>query len=162
MVIGKIKYNDRFLNVVKTKHLYDVRGKEGINRDRFINDSRYMEIIGTAIKNGLKSFGLYRKEDVVITFKDSWNLWYGVLVVVENNDIVIKSVYNSKIISFQKFFKRVHNRINMFNYVMQVMSKEEYLVTGKKIREKKIDLSIPKEDDNLFKEYTNIFGVKKI
>lgn len=156
----KAKTNHSHMDVVKSYHTNVSRTKDVFVRDLFIDNSRYKEIISQAIHHGLTSFR--NKGRVVVTFKDSWGLYYGLLVELDDSKIVIVTVFNSKKYGFWTFFSRVQNRINLgYYYTMKCMTREELSTKKLESSNLHIDISSTKEDKD-FNKYTSFNGIKKL
>lgn len=125
----KILFSNSQYNIIKSNHLYDERSSNK-QRDHFINDTRYKEIILLALQNGLNSFR--SKGEVVITVSNSFKKNYSctsILVALDNyNNITIITVvqsYGTK--KWNRGFIKVKNRINIIPtvYILERLSEKE-------------------------------------
>lgn len=137
----KFIHNKEEYSVIRSRHLYEERGKSGLPRDYILDKSRYIDIFKLAIKNGLKSF----KKEVVVTLPTDFNTHVSLLCEYKDKEIFVISMFVSYR-DWWKSFIKCRNRINILHdYKIQSMSKVE---RGKKRMDcimNKVDLEIQKE-----------------
>ena len=156
-----IKCGEKVHSVYRSHHTNVSRQNDKYVRDMFIDLRRYKEIISMAIKHGLSSFR--GKGPVVISFSDTWRSNFALLVDLDDNRLTIITIYDSKKVDKTKFFIKVHNRINLWNYYqMEKMTKNEYI--QKRLESIKINIKIKLEKeghDSMFGKYVSVSGIKK-
>lgn len=161
-LIGRRKIDNKEFILYKSLHTNVKRGSANVVRDAFLDNSQYLKVFEYSLKQGLTSFGIYTKENIVITFKDSWNLNYSILVERNNNEFIVKTVFNSKKIPWWKHFKKIHNRINLNHYmILEVMSKEEYFKNIKESKKLHVEVLSMKED-HIFERFVGKSGITKL
>lgn len=159
-----LKFNNQTFTIVKTNHLYDERTTNK-QRDHFISDDIYKQIIRLALINGLTSFR--EKGTVAITLANSKRKMHSCscLLIALNKDNIITVIsvvqtYGDK--KWQRGFVKVHNRINILpgTYIIPKMSEEEL---KDKMKEKIFNHSTKEayEEDKLFKKYANKKNITK-
>ena len=110
----EVEILNKSIEVFKTSHVLESRYGGKRSRDHNLHKMDYKDIINLAIKYGLTSFR--NKGRVVISFYDTDNIEYAILV--ELSDIItIISVYYS---TYGKVrvnnFEKEKNRIKLYNY----------------------------------------------
>ncbi len=115
--------------IVKSNHLYDER-TQSKQRDQFIDDSRYKQIIKLALINGLNSFRA--RGEVVVTLANSKKKNYSctsllLALDVKNNITIITVIQSYGIKKWTRGFITVQNRINIIPeiYILPRLSKDE-------------------------------------
>lgn len=133
--------------VEKGVHIYENRyADDKVHRDAFMNTERYKEVIGLAMKNGLRSFV---GKQVVISFYDYRGRPFSLLVILnENNLIFVISVYQGRVSKpMYTNFVKVTNRINLLDYVLPYMPPEAVKQAIKEKRAFDIEKECREEDD---------------
>lgn len=161
----KISFHGSEYNIIKSNHLYDER-KNSKQRDQFIDDSRYKQIITIALINGLTSFRA--RGEVVVTLANSNKTNYSctslLLALDDKNNITIITViqsYGEK--KWTRGFVTIKNRINIFpkTYIIPKLSKEEIKEKQKdKIFNHKSITQI--NEDRIFEKYTKHNKLSKV
>lgn len=162
LALGKLDYSGRVISFLKTTHTNLSREGNGFVRDQFLNNSRYMMIFAEAIRQGIMSFGQYRKETIVVTFKDSWGLHYSIVCSVDSSNVTVKTVYTSKKNPWWKHFPKISNRINLQHWFeLPAMTKQEYFESIK--RAKEIDNEVQAKNQSYeFIRKMNSSGVRRL
>lgn len=125
----KLSFSGSEYMIVKSNHLYDER-TQSKQRDQFIDDSRYKQIIKLALINGLNSFRA--RGEVVVTLANSKKKNYSctslLLALDEKNNITIITVVQSYgVKKWTRGFITIQNRINIIPevYILPRLSKDE-------------------------------------
>jgi hypothetical protein len=120
------EYHGQTWRVQRARHLYEPRNGSEFSRDEFINKNRYIEVMKSALRNGLCSFR--EKGEVVITIPTTEGKYYSFLVALdEDNKIFVISVYKAHKNTWWKTYITCKNRINCVykEYIIPRMNKEE-------------------------------------
>lgn len=138
--------------VQTTRHLLDnretLKGTSKHFRGKHIDRKRYDQIVYKGLLGGLTSFR--RKGPVVLTFYDEDNRPFGVLVTLDDNNIifVITVFRGPKDMPLHKCFIKVINRIILYDYTMKPLSLEELEKSKKKRATEKTVVTA--KEDNIF------------
>ena len=115
--------------IIKSNHLFEER-KSNKQRDHFINNTRYKEIILLALQNGLNSFR--EQGPVVITIANSKKKNHSctsLLIALDkyNNITIITAIQSYGDRKWYRGFMRVQNRINVLpdRYILKRLSDKE-------------------------------------
>ena len=131
-VLHDFHYNDNNYQIVKTKHISDLRGDQKYQRDYGISDQSYKNIIINAIENGLNDFK--GQGATVLVFKDFAEVKHSILVKIKDSGkVVIVSVFRGYKNDPRDHFIKVSNRIEL-DFIMPMLTEDEKQ-TKKKLRE---------------------------
>lgn len=161
----KLSFYGSEYTIVKSNHLYDER-TQSKQRDQFIDDSRYKQIIKLALINGLNSFRA--RGEVVITLANSKKKNYSctsllLALDVKNNITIITVVQLYGIKKWTRGFIAVQNRINIIPevYILPRLSKDELDLKQKdRIFNQKSEDQY--NEDKLFANYAKKHKLKKV
>lgn len=161
----KLSFSGSEYTIVKSNHLYDER-TQSKQRDQFIDDSRYKQIIKLALINGLNSFRA--RGEVVITLANSKKKNYSctsllLALDVKNNITIITVVQSYGIKKWTRGFIAVQNRINIIPevYILPRLSKDELDLKQKdRIFNQKSEDQY--NEDKLFANYAKKHKLKKV
>jgi len=151
-----IKFNNSMFKIIKKNHLFDER-KKNKQRDQYVSNEAYKEIIKLSLINGLTSFR--SKGEVVITVsnsKKSNHSCTSFLVALdnENNISIITAVqcYGNK--KWHVGFSAIKNRINIVPSVYFIPRMSEKELENKK-KDKIFNHSTAElaKEDKLFQKY---------
>ena len=149
----KINFDNQEFNIIKSKHLYDFRKSK--QRDQFVSDDIYKNIIHLALKNGLQSFR--RQNLAVVTIANSKKKNYycsSFLIAIDykNNITIITIVqtYGNK--KWYRGFTKIPNRINIIPsvYIIPRLTDEEI---SEKERDRIFNSKEASKEDTLFLKY---------
>lgn len=159
-----LNFNNNLYRILKSNHLFEVRTKNK-QRDQYISDSTYKDIIKISLINGLTSFR--NKKEVAITIGNSNKKNHSctcILVALDNyNNITIITAiqtYGNK--KWQRGFTKVKNRINIVPscyFIPRVTDEELEYKKKEKIFNYK-DKALYSED-KLFLKYAEKNNLKK-
>lgn len=151
--------------ITKSNHLYEERSANK-QRDQFIDDNRYQDIILLALQNGLNSF---REQDtVVITIANSKKKNYSctsILIALDkyNNITIITAIQSYGHKKWHRGFIRVQNRINILpdRYILKRLSDKEI---DSKHRDKIFNHRSKEQlnEDAIFLNYTKYNKLSKV
>lgn len=161
----KLSFHGSEYTIIKSNHLYDER-TQSKQRDQFIDDSRYKQIISLALQNGLNSFRA--RGEVVVTIANSTKRNHSCTSLLlalnaENVITVITVIQSYGIKKWTRGFITVQNRINIIPevYILPRLSKDELDLKQKdKIfnhRSKK-----QSDEDKIFENYAKHNKLKKV
>ena len=161
----KLSFHGSQYTIIKSNHLYDER-TQSKQRDQFIDDSRYKQIVKLALINGLNSFRARGK--VVVTLANSKKKNYSctslLLALDEKNNITIITVVQSYgVKKWTRGFITIQNRINIIPevYILPRLSKEEIDLKQKdKIFNQKSRTQL--DEDKIFENYTKYNNLSKV
>lgn len=161
----KLYFHGSEYRIIKSNHLYDER-TQSKQRDQFIDDSRYKQIISLALQNGLNSFRA--RGEVVVTIANSTKRNHSctsILIALDkyNNIYVITAIqtYGNK--KWYRGFTKVHNRINIMQsvYILERLSDKEINLKQKdRIFNKQSEDQY--QEDKLFTNYVKKNNLKTI
>ena len=161
----KLSFHGSEYTIIKSNHLYDER-TQSKQRDQFIDDSRYKQIIKLALINGLNSFRA--RGEVVVTLANSKKKNYSctsllLALDVKNNITIITVIQSYGIKKWTRGFIAVQNRINIIPevYILPRLSKNELDLKQKdKIFNHKSREQI--SEDKIFENYTKHNKLSKV
>lgn len=161
----KLSFSGSEYTIIKSNHLYDER-TQSKQRDQFIDDSRYKQIISIALINGLNSFRA--RGEVVVTLANSRKKNYSCTSLLlaldaKNNITVITVIQSYGIKKWARGFITVQNRINIIPevYILPRLSKDELDLKQKdKIFNHKSKEQI--SEDKIFENYTKHNKLSKV
>lgn len=158
-------FNNSTYKIIKSNHLFDER-KSNKQRDQFIDDTRYKQIISLALQNGLNSFR--NKNEVAVTIANSSKKNYScttLLIALDNynNIIIITAVQSYGDKKWHRGFIKVSNRINIMPsvYILKRLSDSELDSKNKdKIFNHKTKEQ--QDEDQLFEKYIKYNKLSKV
>ena len=125
----KLSFTGSNYIIIKSNHLYEERSGNK-QRDQFIDDNRYQEIIIIALQNGLNSFR--EQGPVVITIANSKKKNHSctsLLIALDkyNNITIITAIQSYGDRKWYRGFIKVKNRINVIpdRYILKRLSDKE-------------------------------------
>ena len=127
-LLFELDLDGRHHYVYKSMHTTDRRSKHVVSRDEFITTAAYKEILYEAYLNGLTSFR--NKGKVVIEISTFNNRRCSILVIINDDSIVIITVFITPHCYGRIHFVTVHNRVYL-TYILRKADKSE--LTSKKI-----------------------------
>lgn len=151
--------------IIKSNHLFEVRSSNK-QRDQFIDDARYKQIILLALQNGLNSFRA--RGEVVVTIANSKKKNHSctsLLIALDNynNITVITAVQSYGVNKWHRGFIKVKNRINILPsvYTLPRLSDDEL---DKKNRDKIFNQKSIEQyiEDSIFLNYTKHNNLLKV
>ena len=160
-----ILFHNSKYKIIKSNHLFEER-KSNKQRDQFIDDNRYQEIILLALQNGLNSFR--EQGPVVITVANSKKKNHSctsiLIALDQNNNITIITAiqtYGDK--KWHRGFIRVNNRINIIQstYILKRLSDSEL---DSKQKDKIFNHKTKEQyaEDKLFENYAKYNKLSKV
>lgn len=161
----KLSFSGSEYTIIKSNHLYDER-TQSKQRDQFIDDSRYKQIVSLALRNGLNSFRA--RGEVVVTLANSKKKNYSctslLLALDTRNNITIITViqsYGTK--KWTRGFITVQNRINIIPevYILPRLSLDEI---DQKQKDKIFNHKSREQvnEDKVFQQYTKHNKLSKV
>ena len=151
--------------IIKSNHLFEER-KSKKQRDQFIDDTRYKQIISLALQNGLNSFR--GRGEVVITIATSKKKNHSctsLLIALDskNNITIITAIQSYGDRKWCRGFSKVQNRINIVPsvYILPRLSIKELDSKNKeKIFNQKSEEQY--KEDKLFDDYIKYNKLSKV
>lgn len=161
----KIFFTGSNYTVIKSNHLYEERSGNK-QRDKFIDDNRYQEIILLALQNGLNSFR--EQGPVVITIANSEKKNHSctsLLIALDskNNITIITAIQSYGDRKWSIGFSKIQNRINIVPsvYILPRLSIQELDSKNKeKIFNQKSEEQY--KEDKLFNDYIKYNKLSKV
>lgn len=161
----KLNFHNSYYTIIKSNHLFDER-TDNKQRDQFIDDTRYKQIVHLALQNGLNSFRA--SGEVVVTIANSNKKNHSctsLLIALDNNNniAIITAVQSYGIKKWYRGFARISNRINIIPsvYILPRLSDKEIDLKKKdKIFNHKSVESVT--EDNIFLNYTKHNKLSKV
>jgi hypothetical protein len=118
----------------KSNHVLQRRKDSMYPREQGIHKQDYKDILKLAMFNGLSSFR--NKGIVAVTFYDTDNNLYTLLVELTDYIFVISALRTSYD-KFSRNYKKINQRINLFNYKLGTKEhKVQYIKPKKKAKER--------------------------
>jgi hypothetical protein len=158
------KRKDQEVHVYKSSHTSDKRDDSWYERDTYIDEKRYREIIEMAFKQGLTEFK--DKGAVAVCFFD--DLGYKHTLLLNLNDkgthyevFIITAIYSKRFLDKAHFIK-CHNRLNIWHwYTMKSMSYKEKVSKKLETRAITTERACRKEDDTFYSAM-KVSGIKRL
>lgn len=147
-----LKRKDYTVKVFKSCHNSEKRGDSWYERDVFIDEKRYREIIEMSFKWGLTEFK--DKGAVAVCFFDDLGYKHTLLMNLNDKEefyevFIITSIYSKKFVNKSHFIK-CQNRLNIWYwYTMKSMTKEERY----KKKYDTLKIKVEKESTTMDKEF---------
>ena len=160
-----ILFTNSTYKIIKSNHLFETRSSNK-QRDQFIDDTRYKQIILLALQNGLNSFRA--KGEVVITIANSNKKNHSctsLLIALDsyNNITIITAVQSYGVKKWCRGFIKIQNRINILPslYILPRLSDEEL---DKKNKDKIFNQKSLEQyrEDSIFLNYTKHNNLSKV